>query len=74
MRRIPKEGYLQVATGKRHQDEAIGCVQRIRPFLRNRPITLVTDQPDRIPEGFFDTVIAHGLSNGFQHVCHQENH
>ena len=58
MRHIPKEGYLQVATGKRHQDEAIGCVQRIRPFLRNRPITLVTDQPDRIPEGFFD-VIAH---------------
>ena len=34
-----REGVLQVATGKKHQEEAICCVQRIRPYLNNKPVT-----------------------------------
>ena len=54
-----QEGILQVATGQRYREEAIDSVQRIRPFLNGRPITLVTDNPAKVPSGFFDTVLMH---------------
>ena len=56
---LPQEGVLQVATGDKYRDEAIASVERIRPFLNGRPITLVMDKPESVPIGFFDTVIAH---------------
>ena len=59
MRRFEQEGVLQVATGERYREEAAASVERIRPFLNGRPITLVTDLPDRVPIGLFDKVIAH---------------
>ena len=49
MRYFPREGVLQVATGKRHRDEVIAVSERIRPYLNGRPITLVTDNVDYIP-------------------------
>ena len=54
-----REGVLQVATGKKHQEEAICCVQRIRPYLNNKPVTLVTDNPENIPSGSFDNIVIH---------------
>ena len=59
MRRLLKEGILLVATGDQYRDEAISSVHRIRPFLNGRPITLVTDEPERIPSAIFDSVIQH---------------
>ena len=59
MRKMYKEGVLQVATGNRHREEAISSVHRIRPFLNGRPITLVTDQPGQIPVGLFDEILIH---------------
>ena len=53
------EGILQVATGEKYQDEAIANVKRFRPYLNNRPITLITDNPERIPSGLYDRVIEH---------------
>ena len=59
MRSFAKEGILQVATGDRYREEAITSIERIRPFLSGRPVTLVTDKPERIPSGIFDSVIVH---------------
>ena len=59
MRRLFQEGVLQVATGDRHRAEAISSVDRIRPCLNGRPITLVTDDPEQVPVGLFDRVITH---------------
>ena len=59
MRRFTQEGVLQVATGRRHRDEAIASVPRIRPFLNGRPIALVTDKPEYFPDGLFDKIILH---------------
>ena len=59
MKHFLKEGVLQVATGERHRDEAIASVERIRPYLNGRPITLVTDEPEKVPQVLFDQVIAH---------------
>ena len=58
-----QEGILQVATSRRYRDEAILSVERIRPYLNGRSITLVTDKPDYIPSGLFDKVIAHSQPN-----------
>ena len=57
-----QEGVLQVATGDRHRNEAIASVQRIRPYLNGRPITLVTDNPNLVPKGLFDRIITHNQS------------
>ena len=38
---------------------AIASVERIRPYLNGRPITLVTDEPEKVPQVLFDQVIAH---------------
>ena len=59
MKRFSHEGILQIATGERYQDEAVSAVARIRPFVNGRPITLVTDKPELVPKGLFDTVILH---------------
>ena len=56
---MARECVIQVATGNRHQDEAILSVERIRPCLNGRPIILVTDNPERIPLGLYDRVIIH---------------
>ena len=56
---LATEGVIQVATGDRHQDEAISSVRRIRRFLNSRPMILVTDNPDRVPSGLFDKVLLH---------------
>ena len=53
------EGVLQVATGDRHRDEAISSVKRIRPYLNGRPITLVTDRPEQVPDKLFDNLLVH---------------
>ena len=57
--RFAEEGILQVATGERYREEAVNSVQRIRPFLKGRPITLVTDKPEQVPPGVFDDVLMH---------------
>ena len=62
MKHLYQEGVLQVATGNRHRDEAIASVQRIRPYLNGRPITLVTDNADLVPAGLFDRVVIHRQS------------
>ena len=62
MNHLCREGVLQVATGNRHRDEAIASVQRIRPYLNGRPITLVTDNPDLVPPGLFDRIVLHRQS------------
>ena len=59
MRSLTSEGVLQVATGERHRDEAINSVERIRPYLNGRPISLVTDKPEQVPPGIFDRVVKH---------------
>ena len=59
MRNFQHEGVLQVATGRRYREEAIASVGRIRPFLNGRPIALVTDKPEYIPDGIFDKIILH---------------
>lgn len=59
MRQISEEGVLQIATGDKHQKEAFASVKRIRPYLNNRPITLVTDKPEKVPPNLFDKVIIH---------------
>ena len=59
MKRFSHEGILQIATGERYRDEAVSAVARIRPFVNGRPITLVTDKPELVPKGLFDTVILH---------------
>ena len=59
MRSLISEGVLQVATGERHRDEAINSVERIRPYLNGRPISLVTDKPEQVPPGIFDRVVKH---------------
>ena len=62
MKHSCQEGVLQVATGDRHRNEAIASVQRIRPYLNGRPITLVTDNPNLVPKGLFDRIITHNQS------------
>ena len=54
-----EEGIIQIATGTKHQDEAVICAKRIRPYINDRPITLVTDNPERIENGLFDRVVRH---------------
>ena len=54
-----EEGIIQIATGKKHQDEAVICAKRIRPYINDRPITLETDNPERIENGLFDRVVRH---------------
>ncbi len=53
------EGVLLIATGDRHIEEAIQAVSRIKFHLQNRPISLVTDQPNSIPLGIFEAVYTH---------------
>ena len=59
MRFPSKEGVLQVATGVQHQNEAIASAEQIRPYLNGRPITLVTDNPERIPPNLYDQILMH---------------
>ena len=59
MRSFSREGILQVATGKRHREEVINSVERIRPHINGRPITLVTDKREQFPEGLFDSILIH---------------
>ena len=59
VRNIPEEGVLQVATGKKHREEAFASVCKIRPCLNCRPITLVTDKPEEVPPKLYNKVIAH---------------
>lgn len=54
-----REGILQIATGRKYRDEAISSARRIRPFINGRPITLVTDKPELVPAGIFDSLILH---------------
>lgn len=56
---VANEGVLLVATGKRHQAEALAAVPRIRPQLGGRPLWLATDQPAAVPPGLFDVVLSH---------------
>ena len=56
MRRILQEGVIQVASGIRYQEEAVSSVERIRPFLNGRPITLFTDKPETVPSGLLTTL------------------
>ena len=56
---MSNEGVIQVATGNRHQQEAFLSVERIRPYLNGRPITLVTDKPHLVPPGLYDKVVVH---------------
>ena len=53
------EGVLQVATGDQYRNEAIASVKLIRPYLNGRPITLVTDTPELIPDKLFDNIVLH---------------
>ncbi|QNI69365.1 sulfotransferase [Cyanobium sp. NS01] len=53
------EGVLLVATGRRHRNEAITAVPRIRPWLGGRPLWLLTDKPARVPAAAFDRVMPH---------------
>ena len=59
MRNIAHEGVLQVATGERYREEALASVARIRPYLNGRPITLVTDDSQYVPTGFYNKIIVH---------------
>ena len=56
---MSNEGVIQIATGNRHQQEAFLSVERIRPYLNGRPITLVTDRPHLVPSGLYDKVVVH---------------
>ena len=64
MKHISKEGILQIATGDQHRTEAYASVERIRPYLNGRPITLVTDKPQIVPKGLFDRIIKHPQPRG----------
>ena len=59
MRFSSQEGVLQVATGVQHQDEAIASAEQIRPYLNGRPLTLVTDNPERFPLNLYDKILMH---------------
>ena len=54
-----KEGILIIATGEKYRKEAIKNVQLIRPKLNGRPITLVTDEPHKIPPNLFEKIKKH---------------
>ena len=53
------EGVLFIATGARHRREACAAVQHCRPHLKGRPVALVTDAPNKIPQGLFEQVLPH---------------
>lgn len=57
--RAESEGVLLVATGRRHLQEACIAVPRIRSNLAGRPLWLVCDRPDLVPEGLFDAIGLH---------------
>lgn len=48
-----------MATGARLRQEAINAVPRIRPQLAGRPLWVVCDGCDLVPEGLFDAVLPH---------------
>ncbi len=54
-----KEGVLLVATGNKYCQEAIQSVQKIRPYLNGRPLTIVTDEPTERLKDLFDQVRIH---------------
>lgn len=56
---FPKpEGVLLVATGPKHRAESIAAAPRIRPHLNGRPMWLLCDEPESVPAGCFDRVLA----------------
>ena len=53
------EGFLLVATGEKHNIEAIEWISRNREQINGRPATIVSDTPNPILKDLFDAVELH---------------
>ena len=53
------EGFLLVATGEKHNNEAIEWISRNREQINGRPATIVSDTPNPILKDLFDAVELH---------------